>query len=124
MSHLTSHPFGARPARLNRPRRPRRRFLATLSAVAGSALSPGGAAAHGGAPALHAGEIQERLIALGVLPADARTGRYDRRTMDAVARFQASQGLPVDGLADAATADALLGAAETFKTDGRHWRHG
>jgi len=108
MSHLTSHPFSARPARFHRPRRPRRKLLATLSAVAGSALSPGGAAAHGGAPALQAGETQERLIALGLLPAGARSGRYDRRTLDAVARFQASQGLPVDGMPDAATADALL----------------
>jgi peptidoglycan hydrolase-like protein with peptidoglycan-binding domain len=88
--------------------RPRRKLFATLAAVAGSALSPGGAATHGGAPALQAGETQERLIALGLLPSDARSGRYDRRTMDAVARFQAAHGLPVDGFPDAATADALL----------------
>jgi peptidoglycan hydrolase-like protein with peptidoglycan-binding domain len=108
MPHLTSHPFGARPAPFRRPTRPRRNLLATLVAVVDAAFSPGGAAAHGGAPALQAGETQEHLIALGRLPADARTGRYDRRTMDAVARFQAAQGLPVDGLPDAATADALL----------------
>ena len=108
MPHLTSHPLTFRPARLHRPSRPRRKLFATLAAVAESAFSPGGAAAHGGAPALPAGETQEHLIALGLLPADARTGRYDRPTLDAVARFQASHGLPVDGIPDAATADALL----------------
>src|SRR3954467_5786971 len=108
MRHLTSHPFSARPAPAHRPARPRRKLLAALGAVAGSALSPGAAAAHGGAPALQAGETQEHLIALGHLPADARTGRYDRPTRDACARFQASQGLQVDGIPDAATADALL----------------
>jgi peptidoglycan hydrolase-like protein with peptidoglycan-binding domain len=112
MPHLTSHPFRARPAPFPGPTRPRRKLFATLSAVAGSALSPGGAAAHGGAPALQAGETQEHLIALGLLSLDARTGRYDRATMDAVARFQAAQGLPVDGIPDEATADALLAAPE------------
>jgi peptidoglycan hydrolase-like protein with peptidoglycan-binding domain len=119
MPHLSFHPLTLRPAPLHRPTRPRRRVLATLSAIAGSALSPGGAAAHGGAPALHAGETQEHLIALGRLPSDARTGRYDRRTLDAVARFQAAHGLPVDGIPDGATADALLEASETFKTGRR-----
>jgi peptidoglycan hydrolase-like protein with peptidoglycan-binding domain len=116
MPHLSSHPFTARPAPLHRPTRPRRRFLAALSAVAGSALSPGGATAHGGAPALRARDVQERLVALGHLPADALSGHYDRRTLDAVARFQASRGLTVDGIPDAATADALLDASEPFKT--------
>src|SRR3954452_23926067 len=106
MPHLTSHPFTARPASFQRrPSRPRRRLLATLAATA---LSPGGAAAHGAAPALHAQETQERLLALGLLPAEALSGRYDRPTLDAVARFQAAHGLPVDGIPDAATADALL----------------
>lgn len=106
MPHLTTHPFTARPAPFRRrPSRPRSRLLATLAATA---FSPGGAAAHGGAPALQARETQERLVALGLLPADALSGRYDRPTMDAVARFQASHGLPVNGLPDAATADALL----------------
>ncbi len=109
MPHLTSQPFTARPAPFHRgPTRPRRKLLDTLAAVAGSAFSPGGAATHGGAPALQARETQERLVALGLLPADALSGRYDRPTMDAVARFQASHGLPVDGFPDAATADALL----------------
>jgi peptidoglycan hydrolase-like protein with peptidoglycan-binding domain len=52
--------------------------------------------------------VQEQLVALGRLPADAITGRYDRRTLDAVARFQAEHGLPVDGVPDARTADELL----------------
>jgi peptidoglycan hydrolase-like protein with peptidoglycan-binding domain len=63
-----------------------------------------------GAPALHARDVQERLLALGLLPAEAVTGRYDRRTLEAVARFQAQHGLPVDGVPDSPTADALLRA--------------
>ena len=108
MPHLSSHPFTARPAPFHRgPTRPRHKFLATLSAIVDSAFSPGAAAAHG-TPALQAREAQERLIALDLLAKDALTGRYDRRTLDAVARFQAAHGLPVDGIPDAATADALL----------------
>jgi peptidoglycan hydrolase-like protein with peptidoglycan-binding domain len=121
MPHLTSHPLTVRPAPLHRgPSRPRRKLLATLVALADSAFSPGGAAAHGAAPALPARETQERLLALGLLPADALSGRYDRPTMDAIARFQASRGLPVDGIPDATTADALLSlhrtAAEPART--------
>ncbi len=63
----------------------------------------------GGAPALRARVVQERLVAHGLLPADAVTSRYDRRTLDAVARFQAQRHLPVDGVPDARTADVLLG---------------
>jgi peptidoglycan hydrolase-like protein with peptidoglycan-binding domain len=84
------------------------RVLTIAAAMAGSLLAPGGAAASGGAPALPARTVQEQLVALGRLPADAITGRYDRRTLDAVARFQAAHGLPVDGVPDARTADALL----------------
>ena len=51
------------------------------------------------------------LMAEGRSAEAALSGRYDRPTMDALARFQASQGLPVDGFPDAATADALLRAA-------------
>jgi murein L,D-transpeptidase YcbB/YkuD len=108
MPHLTSHPFTARSAPFpGPPTRPRHKFLATIAAIVDSAFSPGGAAAHG-TPALQAREAQERLLALGLLPAEALSGRYDRATMDAVARFQATHGLPVDGVPDAATADALL----------------
>jgi murein L,D-transpeptidase YcbB/YkuD len=89
-----------------RPRLPRLR-LGGLSAAAHAVLQPG--AVPGGAPALHARDAQERLVVHGVLPAEAVTGRFDRRTLDAVARFQAVHGLPVDGMLDARTADALLG---------------
>jgi len=47
-------------------------------------------------------------MAHGFLPAEAVTGRYDRVTLDAIARFQAARQLPVDGVPDAATADTLL----------------
>ncbi|MBE2320553.1 peptidoglycan-binding protein [Solirubrobacter sp. CPCC 204708] len=62
----------------------------------------------GGAPALHARVAQERLLAHGFLADDAVTGRFDRATLNAVARFQAAHALPVDGQLDARTADALL----------------
>jgi len=108
MAHLTT-PLSARTAPFpGPPTKPRRKLLTTLAAIADSAFSPGGAAAHGGAPALPARELQEHLIALGLLPPKALSGRYDRPTMDAVARFQARHGLPVDGFPDEATADALL----------------
>jgi hypothetical protein len=111
MAHLTT-PLNARSAPFpGPPTRPRRRLLSTLAALVDSALSPGGAAAHGAAPALPAHEAQEHLIAIGRLPETALSGRYDRPTLDALARFQAAQGLPVDGFPDAATADALLRAA-------------
>jgi peptidoglycan hydrolase-like protein with peptidoglycan-binding domain len=84
--------------------------LAIATAMAESVLAPGGAAGSGGAPALPARTVQERLVALGRLPAEAITGRYDRRTLDAVARFQATLGLDVDGVPDARTADELLKA--------------
>jgi peptidoglycan hydrolase-like protein with peptidoglycan-binding domain len=107
MAHLTS-PFTARTTPFpGPPTRPRRKLLTTLAAVVDSAFSPGAAAAHG-APALSAHEAQERLIDLGLLDPAALSGRYDRPTMDAVARFQAAHGLPVDGVPDAATADTLL----------------
>jgi len=100
------------PPALRRPRS-RPRVIAIAAAMAGSLLAPGGAAAAGGAPALPARTVQERLVALGRLPADAITGRYDRRTLDAVARFQAAHGLAVDGVPDARTADALLASGGT-----------
>jgi murein L,D-transpeptidase YcbB/YkuD len=59
-------------------------------------------------PALPARTVQERLVALGRFPAEAVTGRYDRPTLDAVARFQAERGLRVDGVPGWRTADALL----------------
>jgi peptidoglycan hydrolase-like protein with peptidoglycan-binding domain len=85
------------------PRLPRFGLGAALRAVA----VPG--SVDGGAPALPARVVQARLVAHGLLPADAVTGRYDRRTLDAVARFQARRHLPVDGIPAARTADVLLG---------------
>jgi peptidoglycan hydrolase-like protein with peptidoglycan-binding domain len=100
--HL-SLPLIARP---RAPRLPRTDgAVAALRAVA----VPG--SVRGGAPALHARVAQERLAALGLLEAEAVTGRWDRRTLDAVARFQAAHALPVDGQLDARTADALIAAA-------------
>ena len=77
-----------------------------VGAAARAVIVPGAVA--GGAPALHARVAQERLVAHGYLEAEAVTGRYDRATLDAIARFQAEHRLPVDGVPDAHTADALL----------------
>ena len=113
MIDATSSPTALPTPGTRRRRRPRPRALGIAAALTGSVLAPGAAAAaSGGAPALPARTVQERLVALGRLPADAITGRYDRRTLDAVARFQATLGLPVDGVPDARTADALLAATD------------
>jgi murein L,D-transpeptidase YcbB/YkuD len=61
-------------------------------------------------PALPARQVQERLVSLDLLPADAVSGRFDRPTADAVARFQARVGLPVDGVPGRRTSDLLLAA--------------
>ena len=100
--HL-SRPLIAHPRPLRLPR------LGGVAAALRAVAVPGSVA--GGAPALHARIAQERLAAHGYLAADAVTGRYDRRTLDAVARFQAAYLLPVDGQLDARTADALLSDA-------------
>ncbi|MDA0182212.1 peptidoglycan-binding protein [Solirubrobacter phytolaccae] len=97
--HLT-RPLIARPRPLRLPR------LDGAAAALRAVAVPGSVA--GGAPALHARTAQERLAAHGFLPVDAVTGRYDRRTLDALARFQAAHLLPVDGQLDPRTADALL----------------
>jgi peptidoglycan hydrolase-like protein with peptidoglycan-binding domain len=112
MINATSSPSALSPPAGHRGPHSRRRprALAIAAAVAGSVLAPGAAAESGGVPALPARTVQERLVALGRLPADAVTGRYDRRTLDAVARFQAALGLPVDGVPGARTADELLRA--------------
>jgi murein L,D-transpeptidase YcbB/YkuD len=59
-------------------------------------------------PALPARRVQELLVAHDLLDPAAVTGRYDRATLDAVARFQARCGLVVDGMPGTVTADALL----------------
>ena len=113
MIDATSSPTALPTPGTRRRRRPRSRVFGIAAALTGSVLAPGSAAAAaGGAPALPARTVQERLVVLGRLPADAVTGRYDRRTLDAVARFQAARGLPVDGVPGASTADALLVATE------------
>ncbi len=88
---------------------PFRSTVVTILAVSGGLLTPGAARA-ATIPALHAPEVQERLARLGLLEDEARTGRYDRATSDAVARFQARAGLPVDGVPAQPTADRLLAA--------------
>jgi peptidoglycan hydrolase-like protein with peptidoglycan-binding domain len=109
MLNPATHSLTYSPPASRRPR-PRRKALAIAAALAGSLFAPGGAAAAGGAPALQARTVQEHLVARGYLPAEAVTGVYDRATLDAVARFQASLGLPGDGVPDERTADALLAA--------------
>jgi peptidoglycan hydrolase-like protein with peptidoglycan-binding domain len=61
-------------------------------------------------PALHARTVQEHLAALDLLDWVDVTGRFDATTEAAVARFQAAERLPVDGIADGRTSDRLLAA--------------
>ena len=67
------------------------RTVLSVLAASGALLMPGAARA-AVSPALPAGMVQERLVRLGLLPDEARSGRFDRRTADAVARFQARAG--------------------------------
>src|SRR5579862_5474077 len=55
--------------------------------------------------------VQQRLAALGYLPAKAVTGRWDTRTAHAVLAFQAWEGLTRDGIVGPWT----LAALETAK---------
>jgi murein L,D-transpeptidase YcbB/YkuD len=84
---------------------PRRGALSTLL----GALFDGAVA--DAIPALPARQVQERLVALGLLSPAAVSGRFDRPTADAVARFQARTGLPADGVPGRRTADLLLATA-------------
>jgi peptidoglycan hydrolase-like protein with peptidoglycan-binding domain len=59
-------------------------------------------------PALPARTVQLLLAALGILPAGADTGRFDRATTAAVRAFQETVGLEPNGVPGRATADALL----------------
>jgi peptidoglycan hydrolase-like protein with peptidoglycan-binding domain len=61
-------------------------------------------------PALHARVVQQHLAALGLIDWDDVSGRFDLATEAAIARFQATAGLPVDGIADGPTSDRLLAA--------------
>ncbi|MEA2172091.1 MAG: putative peptidoglycan binding domain [Solirubrobacteraceae bacterium] len=63
---------------------------------------------HAVMPALPVRRVQELLVAHDMLAAADVTGRFDRRTCDAVARFQARYGLVVDGVPGTATSDVLL----------------
>ena len=83
------------------------RTVVSILVASGGLLMPGAARAEV-SPALPAPEVQERLVRLGLLSDEARTGRYDRATTDAVARYQARAGLPVNGVPAQRTADALL----------------
>ena len=83
---------------------PRRGALSTLIA----ALFEGAVA--DAIPALPARQVQERLVVLGLLASDAVSGRFDPPTADAVARFHARVGLPVDGVPGRRTSDLLLAA--------------
>ncbi|MEV4419871.1 peptidoglycan-binding domain-containing protein [Patulibacter sp. NPDC049589] len=87
--------------------RPRRRPTPRLLAVA---LMPGAASAADVVPAIHAGEAQERLVDLGLLPPAAVTGAWNVATVDAVRRFQAGHGLEPSGVAGVATVQRLRGA--------------
>jgi lipoprotein-anchoring transpeptidase ErfK/SrfK len=51
--------------------------------------------------------VQQRLAALGYLPANAVTGRWDYRTQHAVMAFQAWNGLTRDGVVGPQTSAAL-----------------
>jgi len=85
---------------VRRPSRPRTGLRALLGGLAGGPARV--------APALPAQRVQALLLAHGLLDARDLSGRYDRATCDAVARFQAAHGLVVDGIPGRATADALL----------------
>lgn len=63
-------------------------------------------------PAIHAADAQALLTTIGMVPADATSGRWDAATVEAVRSFQHGRGLPATGVADHRTADALLVAAD------------
>lgn len=62
-------------------------------------------------PALPARTVQQHLAVLGLMRWSDVTGRFDATTAQALARFQASTHLPVDGVADVRTSDTLLARA-------------
>lgn len=71
-----------------------------------------GAAGDDVVPAIHAADAQALLVAIGMIPAAAASDRWDLATVEAVRCFQRSRGLPITGVADHRTADALLVAAD------------
>lgn len=94
----------AHPLHLHRRRS---RGSARLLAVA---LLPGTASSVDAVPAIPAADAQTRLVALGLLPAAAATGAWNRPTADAVRRYQAACGLEPSGVAGSVTAERLLAA--------------
>lgn len=81
--------------------------LATVVRSIGAALIPG-RAAEDVVPAMQASDAQALLVHVGALPEARRSDRWDRPTADAVAAFQHVAHLPVTGIADRRTCDALL----------------
>jgi len=75
------------------------------------AAANGGATEAGGVDPDDAGAVQQRLVELAYLPAEAVNGSYDDRTAQAVMAFQAWEGLVPDGVVGDLTA-AALGVAE------------
>ncbi len=74
------------------------------------ALLPGAASQVDAVPAIAAADAQARLVALGLLSADAATGAWNPTTVDAVRRYQAGCGLEPSGVAGSVTAQRLLAA--------------
>ncbi|MEV4418740.1 peptidoglycan-binding domain-containing protein [Patulibacter sp. NPDC049589] len=85
--------------------------LAVALRALGAALVPG-RAAEDVVPALHTVDAQALLVRAGTLDAGRCSGRWDRSTTDAVALFQRARHLPVTGIADRTTCDALLATPE------------
>jgi lipoprotein-anchoring transpeptidase ErfK/SrfK len=82
--------------------------LASAPFTGGAVAPPATSASR--APA-DARSVQQRLVALRYLPADAVTGRWDYRTTQALMAFQAWQGLDRDGVAGPQTRETLRTAA-------------
>ena len=103
-----------RPDRLPRRRRGAVALLAALvAALALAALPPAAQAARTLAPGSQGADVQQlnqRLAALGFLPAGSASRSYDSATTHGVLAFQKWQGLARDGVAGPATAAALATA--------------
>ena len=67
--------------------------------------------------------VQDRLVSLGYLPADAITGVWDARTTHAVQAFQAWEGLSRDGTVGPRTLGALESAGRPTPASNAAARH-
>jgi lipoprotein-anchoring transpeptidase ErfK/SrfK len=67
--------------------------------------------------------VQTKLATLGYLPADAITGKFDYRTMQAVLAFQAWTGLQRDGVVGPVTSSKLQSAGRPYPRDTTKGRH-